>query len=377
MICLLYDNNKQNKNDSNENLPKKKAINKPKKNKIKNIVFNIDLTDDNENDINNHSKSEDISDNSYSNEEKSNIIILNEKTIKPIKYKANLMKKNPINTNIKNNSNKNENYTNIYQGKKKLLENKINKVIKKPTIRKETNIPNSKIDRFVIEKNNNSDDFDELDDVCNFSGINNISQEETKKKDDLFDDKIDDDFQRAHSPKPIFHKKINFDNKNKNINKSKEKKNINDFKNEEKINEFNYSDVDLEINNNKNIDNLNMNKVNVNIPEIKNNNHKNDLKKDDKNKCINENKNNINSNKIPNNIYTSSQGYFSFKIKNNNMKEKEKGVEKEVKIEEKNDNNKFIKNNESIAESIGSSKFNFKINDDIHESEFNDVDFLD
>ena len=36
-----------------------------------------------------------------------------------------------------------------------------------------------------------------------------------------------------------------------------------------------------------------------------------------------------------------------------------------------------LKNNESIAESIGSSKFIFKINDDIHESEFNDVDFLD
>ena len=33
--------------------------------------------------------------------------------------------------------------------------------------------------------------------------------------------------------------------------------------------------------------------------------------------------------------------------------------------------------NESIMESVASSKFNFKINDDVHESEFNDIDFLE
>ena len=41
-------------------------------------------------------------------------------------------------------------------------------------------------------------------------------------------------------------------------------------------------------------------------------------------------------------------------------------------------NNKKIKNDvSSVFDSKSSSKFNFKINDDIHESEFNDIDFLD
>ena len=92
-----------------------------------------------------------------------------------------------------------------------------------PRLRKETNIPNSKINRFVLEKNeNNSDDMDE---VCNFSGINNIScsnGDEFEYKNRLFDNYVDDDFQKAHSPKIIFRKKINF-NKNQNIiNKPKE-----------------------------------------------------------------------------------------------------------------------------------------------------------
>ena len=38
--------------------------------------------------------------------------------------------------------------------------------------------------------------------------------------------------------------------------------------------------------------------------------------------------------------------------------------------------NKNIKS-DSVFESKESSKFNFKINDDIHDSEFNDIDFLD
>ena len=55
------------KQDSQKNYPKKKAIKKPKINKKKNIVFNIDLSNDKNNDF---SKSEDIIDNSLSNDDK-------------------------------------------------------------------------------------------------------------------------------------------------------------------------------------------------------------------------------------------------------------------------------------------------------------------
>ena len=45
-----------------------------------------------------------------------------------------------------------------------------------------------------------------------------------------------------------------------------------------------------------------------------------------------------------------------------------------ININEKESN---IFKNDSIFESKESNKFNFNINDDIHESEFNDIDFLD
>ena len=50
---------------------------------------------------------------------------------------------------------------------------------KKPKLRKETNIPNNKINRLVFEVKDNICDINnsdgDLDDVCNFSGINNKS----------------------------------------------------------------------------------------------------------------------------------------------------------------------------------------------------------
>ena len=58
--------NNKNKN-INQNQSNRHAIKKSKKKKNKNIVFNIDLSNDNDNDF---SKSEDISDNSISNEDK-------------------------------------------------------------------------------------------------------------------------------------------------------------------------------------------------------------------------------------------------------------------------------------------------------------------
>ena len=46
----------------------------------------------------------------------------------------------------------------------------------KPKLKKETNIPNSKINRLVFDmKDNSYNNDDDLDDVCNFSGINNKS----------------------------------------------------------------------------------------------------------------------------------------------------------------------------------------------------------
>ena len=69
------------------------------------------------------------------------------------------------------------------------------------------NISNIKI---IIEKSeNNNENIDDMDDVCNFSGINNISytnRQEVEHKNDLFDENFDDFFQIALSSKPIFHK---------------------------------------------------------------------------------------------------------------------------------------------------------------------------
>ena len=363
----------QIQNNNIENIPKQPKKRKIKKMKnYKDIVFNIDLSNDND-----FSKSEDISDNSVSNEEKIHINNLNEKIQQPIKEKTNITENEDIN-NKKSEFKKFETNATKYQKDKNFTENKLNKINKKPKIRKEMNIPNSKIKRLIIEKSeNNSENIDEMDDVCNFSGINNISytnNQEVEHKNDLFDDNFEDDFQRAHSPKPIFHKKIKFDTKYKNINKAKPKNNFDKNNKKEKMTDLNclknqMDDINIiddkfkDDEYNKNIDNK----------KIKNDNYKEECLKDKDQKNIN-NKNSINSNEISNNIYNSSQGYFSFKIKKN-----KNNKEKEPIIEQKNesDNNKIKKVNESIAESIASSKFNFKINDDIHESEFNDVEFLD
>ena len=366
-------NNNKNKN-INQNQSNRHAIKKTKKKKNnKNIVFNIDLSNDIDNDF---SKSEDVSDNSISNEDKIHINNFNEKNNQPIKEKSNIMNKKNINNMQTNLKEKENNNINNYQ--KKIFENKINKLIKRPKIRKETNLPNSNINRLIIEKQeNNSENFDDLDDVCNFSGINNISctnrDEKYHNNNNLFDDELEDYYQRAHSPKPIFHKKIKFDNNHKDINKNQSKeKNIYNKIDKPKINDFNYLDDEI---NNCNIINDKIKdddfKYNIQKQEIKNHIDDENLKIENNQKHKKDNINNMNSNKIPNNIYSSNQGYFSFKIKKNNDKEKESI------IEEKTENNKYKKNNESIAESVTSSKFNFKINDDIHESEFNDVEFLD
>ena len=365
--------NNQIENNNIENVPKQPKKRKIKKMKnYKDIVFNIDLSNDND-----FSKSEDISDNSVSNEEKIHINNLNEKIQQPIKEKTNITENGDINIK-KSEFKKFETNATKYQKDKNFTENKLNKINKKPKIRKDMNIPNSKIKRLIIEKSeNNSENIDEMDDVCNFSGINNISytnKQEAEYKNDLFDDNLDNDFQRAHSPKPIFHKKIKFDTKYKNINKAKPKNNFDKNNKKEKMTDLNclknqMDDINIiddkfkDDEYNKNIDNK----------KIKNDNYQEECLKNKDQKNIN-NKNSINSNEISNNIYNSSQGYFSFKIKKN-----KNNKEKEPIIEQKNesDNNKIKKVNESIAESIASSKFNFKINDDIHESEFNDVEFLD
>ena len=231
----------------------------------------------------------------------------------------------------------------------------------------------------VIENyDSKSDNIDDMDEVCNFSGINNISytgKDKEEDKTDLFNENIEDNFQRAHSPKPIFHKKIKFASKYKNINKTKDKDNLDKINKKEKINEFNY--IEDEINNLDITEDINIDnklKENIKTQEIKNDIY------DDNNNLINENnKVCINSNKKPNTIYTSSQGYFSFKIKKNNNNQETKESIKESIKEDKNEaeNNKSKKINESIMESVASSKFNFKINDDVHESEFNDIDFLE
>ena len=73
-----------------------------------------------------------------------------------------------------------------------------------PKIIKETNIPNSKINRLVIEKyDNTNDNIQDLDNVCNFSGSNLLIVTEInqkKKKNELFGNNFDDIYQREHSP---------------------------------------------------------------------------------------------------------------------------------------------------------------------------------
>ena len=363
----IINNEIQSNVEIGQKQPRKRKIKKMKN--FKDIVFNIDLTNDND-----FSKSEDISDNSVSNEENIKINNLNEKFQGPLQEKTNLMGEKNIKTK-KFEFNKIDNNASNFQKEKNFTENKFNKIHKKPKIRKEMNLPNSKINRLIIEKSeNNSENIDDMDDVCNFSGINNISytnKQEAEYKNDLFDDNLDDDFQRAHSPKPIFHKKIKFDSKYKNIEKANQKNNFNKHDKMSDLNHLQNQIDDINI-----IDDLNIiddgYNNNIDNRQIKNDIHEKNYLKENDQKNIN-NKNSINSNKVSNNIYNSSQGYFSFKIKKNNNKEKE------PIIEEKNesDKNKLKKINESIADSIASSKFNFKINDDIHESEFNDVEFLD
>ena len=375
----IVNNKIQSNIDKIQNIQKKKAIKKPKNNK-NHFVFNIDLTE--ENDYNN-TKSEDISDKSFSNEEKIQVNNLNEKKIKqPIKDTLNIINKNNINK-TKTEFNQGYNKNKAYMTEDKIIEKKINKINKKPKLRKETNIPNSKINRLIIEKNDNyCDNMDDLDDVCNFSGINNKSytnEPEIEHKNKLFEHNFDDDFERAHSPKLIFHKKIKLEKRYTNINQRKTKNNINNNNQKEEINDLNYIQEDT-----NDIDNIDDKikdyKINENIltNEIKNNINEDELKKENNEKTTKNDKNNNISNKVSNNIYSSSQGYFSFKIKskNKNNKEKESVTQLEKNIN-KDDNHKYKKNNESIVESVASSKFNFNINDDIHESEFNDVEFLD
>ena len=363
----IINNEIQSNVEIGQKQPRKRKIKKMKN--FKDIVFNIDLTNDND-----FSKSEDISDNSVSNEENIKINNLKEKFQGPLQEKTNLMGEKDIKTK-KFEFNKIDNNATNFQKEKNFTENKFNKIHKKPKIRKEMNLPNSKIKRLIIEKSeNNSENIDDMDDVCNFSGINNISytnKQDAEYKSDLFDDNLDDDFQRAHSPKPIFHKKIKFDSKYKNIKKANKKNNCNKQDKMSDLNHLQNQIDDININDELNIIDDEYNN-NIDNRQIKNDIHEKNYLKENDQKNIN-NKNSINSNKVSNNIYNSSQGYFSFKIKKNNNKEKEHI------IEEKNesDKNKLKKINESIADSIASSKFNFKINDDIHESEFNDVEFLD
>ena len=170
---------------------------------------------------------------------------------------------------------------------------------------------------------------------------------------------------RAHSPKTIIHKKINFDMDNYDLNNNNYINNNNN----------NYKNDDNDKDNNDIFQNINVNKTNI---QEKNNNDLSNIEFQsnalniirNKYKNINDNKNK-NKNILSKNISNASNDNFSFKVKKNeelyNSKKPLNNIEKE--------NNQF--KNESIIESKASSKFNFQINDDIHESEFNDVDFLD
>ena len=400
-----------NKNEDNSKI-KKQIIKNQKKQKVKNLVFNIDLTnnirDDEENDkINNtnddNSRSEDISDNSYSHEEKIQINSLQRKIGKPLKEKSNIINNNKRNNNIinKKNSNNNKIISNKNIGdddKNKLISfennynNKCNKIEKienkkiininsnndnnnKPKLKKEENIQNSKINRLVFDmKYNNYNNSDDLDDVCNFSGINNKSytnEYNYNNNEEIINNVFNDDFKRAHSPKTIIHKKMNFD-----LEQNDKKGNIIINKNDN-LNIINENNKDIYNSKNKNINICNKNIV---LMEQNNNNvNKDDFKSDELKKIISQNKSNLdiiarnksNNNNFPKSISNSSQANFSFKVKKN---EKVYDSMSSFKNEENTINNK---NENCIFESRESSKLNFKINDDIHESEFNDIEFLD
>ena len=394
-INININNNNITKNsDENKNKIKKKIVKKPKKQKINNLVFNIDLSNDKDDKKNmgnnnisddNKSKSEDISDNSLSHEEKIQINNLEGKIGKPLKDKNNIInndnkidinKKKIFTNNTQNKINKNKDKDNKFisfdtdKNKVNIEKNKINAIInnkKKPKLIKETNNQNSKINRLVFENKDNNYDHndDDLDDVCNFSGINNKSYTnicDYNYKNDIFNDFLDEDLKRAHSPKIIIHKKINFDlNKTDNIDLKKNKFNINNNNNKENDN----NDI---------FQNININKI-----QLQESNNNDNINMDVQSKAINIIKNKCNiikdnnyTNILSKNVSNYSNDNFSFKVKNNeqllyNSKKALNNIEKE---------NKQLKN-ESIIESRASSKFSFKINDDIHESEFNDIDFLD
>ena len=248
---------------------------------------------------------------------------------------------------------------------------------KKPKLKKETNLPNSKINRLVfdVKENMHDNNDDDLDDVCNFSGINNKSY--TNKNDynysnDFFNDVLDEELKRAKSPKPIMNKKSNFDIIADDLTEQIENNNISN------------NDNDIFENINININQINS-EQNNNINNV-NNNGNDDIKSSVLKEIINKHKNNnVNENKsisnCPKSISCSSNDNFSFKIKRNdklNDSKKNNNINDNNINEIQNNNNNKIKNEiSSIFDSRESSKFNFKINDDVHESEFNDIDFLD
>ena len=407
---VKINNSKNNINKNEENNKIRKQTTKIQKQKIKNLVFNIDLTnnirDDEENrKINNtnddNSRSEDISDNSYSHEEKIQINNLERKIGKPLKEKSNIIDNNKRNDNINNKKDSNNNkiisnknigdddknklisFENNCNNKYNKIENK--KIIKinsknnnnnKPKLKKETNIHNRKINRLVFDmKYNNYNNSDDLDDVCNFSGINNKSytiENNYNSNEKIINNVFNDDFKRAHSPKTIIHKKMNF-----NLEQNDKKENIT-INNNNNLNIINENNKDIYNSNNKNINICNKN---ILLMEQNNNNNvnKNDFKSEELKKIISQNKRNLdtvasnksNNKNLPKSISNSSQANFSFKIKKNG---KVYDSMSSFKNEENQINNK---NESSIFESRESSKLNFKINDDIHESEFNDIEFLD
>ena len=374
-------NNLINMNNRNNNInrvqQKKKIIKNTKKKNVKNIIFNIDLTKNNNDEDNkenisndNQSKSEDISDNSISHDEKIQINNLEKKIGKSFKDKNNIInnknnnktKFNKIDINTNYDINKNKYLKNIDTNFEKdliglndnnnndqITINSIKKNINKNNTRlkKEQNAPKSKINRLVFDlkefnKDNSSNDNLE-DEVCNFSGINNISY--TNEKDynnELFNDVYNNDFQRSKSPNNIFHKKIGFNfNNNNNSNENLKK------------GEYEY--------NNDIFENLKIDKIEI---EKKTNNNKDDFKNNEIKDIKNSNEN---SHK---NISNTSNDNFSFKCKINKLNDSKSTFSK---LDNESNNLKT----ENIFESIDSNKFNFKINDDIHDSEFNDVDFLE
>ena len=374
--------NNINKEQNIINKQKKKIIKKTRKQKNQNVVYNIDLTDntndeDNKENISNdnQSKSEDISDNSISHDENIHINNLDKKIGKSFKDKNNIInnkkKINNIDNNINYDINKNKfliknidiNSENDFisldtnnNNELKINYIKKNNNKKIPKLKKEANSPNSKINKLVFDlKEINRDNYsdDNLDDeVCNFSGINNKSYTnkiEYEYNSDIFNDPFNEDFKRSKSPCNIFHKKMDFkfDNKN-NLNKNP------------KNDEYEY--------NNNIFENLQIN--NLKIEKEKKNNNNNDDIKNNEIKDIKNINNFYNKEKNHKNIQNISNDNFSFKFKIN------KPTDSKNTFSKMDNENKNIKS-DSVFESKESSKFNFKINDDIHDSEFNDIDFLD